>query len=202
MAEERVQRKLAAILVADVAGYSRLTEADEEGTLDRLKRLRSQTIEPLVAEHRGRIVKLMGDGALVEFASALDAVRCAVEIQSRVADLADETPGASQIRLRIGINLGDVVVDGDDLLGDSVNVASRIEQLAEPGSICVSAKVYAEITNKLNLPFEDLGEREVKNIALPVRVYQLKVAGPSPTSLRPLRALPAGRQSPSCRLTI
>ena len=173
MAEERFRRKLAAILVADVAGYSRLTESDEEDTLDRLRRLRTQTIEPLIAAHRGRVVKLMGDGALIEFASAVDAVRCAVEIQGRVADFDADTPSARQIRFRIGINLGDVVVDGDDLLGDGVNIASRLEQLAEPGGICISAKVFEEVGNKLDLAFDDMGEREVKNIARPVRVYGL-----------------------------
>ncbi|TIV98936.1 MAG: adenylate/guanylate cyclase domain-containing protein, partial [Mesorhizobium sp.] len=180
MAEERFRRKLAAILAADVAGYSRMTETDEEDTLNRLRRLRTQTIEPLIAEHRGRVVKLMGDGALVEFASAVDAVRCAVEIQGRVADLDADTPSARQIRFRIGINLGDVVVDDDDLLGDGVNIASRLEQLAEPGGICISAKVFEEVGNKLDLVFEDMGEREVKNIARPVRVYGLKVSAVSP----------------------
>ncbi|TIT80758.1 MAG: adenylate/guanylate cyclase domain-containing protein [Mesorhizobium sp.] len=180
MAEERFRRKLAAILAADVAGYSRMTETDEEDTLNRLRRLRTQTIEPLIAEHRGRVVKLMGDGALVEFASAVDAVRCAVEIQGRVDDLDADTPSARQIRFRIGINLGDVVVDDDDLLGDGVNIASRLEQLAEPGGICISAKVFEEVGNKLDLVFEDMGEREVKNIARPVRVYGLKVSAVSP----------------------
>jgi adenylate cyclase len=180
MAEERVRRKLAAILAADVVGYSRLTEYDEEGTLERLKRLRTEVIEPIIAEHRGRIVKLMGDGALVEFASAVDAVRCAVEFQQGVAEHDLELPADRRIAFRIGINLGDIVIDGEDILGDGVNIAARLEGLAEPGGICVSAKVFDEVTDKLDVGFEDLGEQQVKNIAKPVRTYRVAVSAAEP----------------------
>ena len=180
MAEVRVRRKLAAILAADVVGYSRLTENDEEGTLERLKQLRREVIDPVIDEHRGRVVKLMGDGALVEFASAVDAVRCAVEIQERVTERGVELPADQRIALRIGINLGDVVVDGDDILGDGVNIASRLEGLAEPGGICISVKVFEEVGDKLDLWFEDLGEQQVKNIARPVRAYRLAVSAIEP----------------------
>ena len=180
MAEERVHRKLAAILAADVVGYSRLTEIDEEGTLERLKQLRREVIEPIIDKHRGRVVKLMGDGALVEFASAVDAVRCSVEIQQCVAERDIELPTDRRIEFRIGINLGDIVIDGNDILGDGVNIASRLEGLAEPGGICISAKVFEEVGNKLDVGFEDLGEQQVKNIAKPVRVYRLKISAAEP----------------------
>jgi adenylate cyclase len=167
-------RRLAAILAADVAGYSRLMGVDEEGTLERLKAHRRQLIDPKIGEHRGRIVKTTGDGLLVEFASVVDAVRCAAEVQrgmlDRELDLSDE----QCIKLRIGINLGDVIADGDDIFGDGVNVAARLEALAEPGGICISRTVREQIRDKLPYPLEDRGEQSVKNIARPVRVYALR----------------------------
>ena len=173
MAEERVERRLAAILCADVAGYSRLMGADEEGTLAALKSHRRELIDPLIAQHKGRIVKTTGDGMLVEFASVVDAVRCAVVLQHGMADRNANLPEGERIRFRIGINLGDVIVDEGDLFGDGVNVAARLEALAQPAEICVSASVREEVGEKLPIGFADLGEHEVKNIARPVRVYRV-----------------------------
>jgi adenylate cyclase len=167
-------RRLAAIFAADVAGYSRLMGADEEGTLERLKALRRQLIDPKIGEHRGRIVKTTGDGLLAEFPSVVDAVRCAAEVQRAMLDREPDLPDEQRIRFRIGINLGDVIADGDDIFGDGVNVAARMESLAEPGGICVSGTVHDQIRGKLPYPFEDLGEQNVKNIALPIRVYALR----------------------------
>ena len=173
MAEERVERRLAAILCADVAGYSRLMGADEEGTLAALKSHRRKLIDPLIAQHKGRIVKTTGDGMLVEFASVVDAVRCAVVLQQGMADRNANLPEGERIRFRIGINLGDVIVDEGDLFGDGVNVAARLEALAQPAEICVSASVREQVGEKLPIGFADLGEHEVKNIARPVRVYRV-----------------------------
>jgi adenylate cyclase len=174
LATERVDRRLAAILAADVAGYSRLMGADEEGTLERLKAHRRQLIDPKITEHRGRIVKTTGDGLLAEFASVVDAVRCAAEVQRAMLDCEPEVPDQRRIRLRIGINLGDVIADGDDIFGDGVNVAARLEALSEPGGICVSGTVRDHIRGKPPYPLEDKGEQNVKNIALPVWVYALR----------------------------
>jgi class 3 adenylate cyclase len=167
-------RRLAAILAADVAGYSRLMGGDEEGTLERLKAHRRQLIDPKIAEHRGRIVKTTGDGLLVEFPSVVDAVRCAAEVQRGMIDREPTLPDEQRIPLRIGINLGDVIADGDDIFGDGVNVAARLEAFAEPGGICISRMVRDQIRGKLPYPFEDRGEQNVKNIARPVRVYALR----------------------------
>jgi adenylate cyclase len=164
----RVERRLAAILAADVAGYSRLIEADEEGTLGRLKTLRAAVIDPKIAEHRGRIVKTTGDGLLVEFASVIDALRCAAELQAAMAEGNASIPAGRRIDFRIGINVGDIVVEDDDIFGDGVNVAARLEGLAEPGGTCVSARVQEDAAGKLDLAFEDLGEQVLKNIARPV----------------------------------
>jgi len=172
-----VERKLAAILAADVVGYSRLMGEDEAGTFAALKVRRQECFEPLVAQHRGRIVKLMGDGALVEFASAVGAVECAVAVQRRWAEANRGLPEAKRIELRIGINLGDVIVEADDLYGDGVNIAARLETLAEPGGICVSAKVQDEVARKLDLAFEDMGEHALRNIAAPVRVFRIGLDG-------------------------
>ena len=173
MAEERVQRRLAAILAADVVGYSRLIRADEAGTRARFNAHFNDMIDPRVSEHRGRIVKTTGDGLLVEFASVVDAVQCAVEIQRGMADRNVDVEDDQRLDFRIGVNLGDVIIEGDDIHGDGVNVASRLEGLADPAGICVSAKVFEEIRYKLGVGFEDLGEQEVKNIPQPVRAYRL-----------------------------
>ena len=166
-----MERRLAAILAADVVGYTRLMGEDEAGTLSALKAHRTEFIEPKIADHRGRLIKLMGDGALVEFSSVIDALACAAELQSGMAERNERAGNGPRITFRIGINLGDVIVEGDDLYGDGVNVAARLEGLAEPGGICISAKVYDEVKNKLALAYEDLGEQEVKNVAEPIRVY-------------------------------
>jgi adenylate cyclase len=167
-------RRLTAILAADVAGYSRLMEADEEGTHERLKTHFEQLINPKVAGHRGRIVKTAGDGMLAEFASVVDAMRCAAEIQRAMVDRDAQMPDERRIRFRIGINLGDVIAEGADIFGDGVNVAARLEALAEPGGICVSGTVHDQIRDKLPYKLDDLGEQSVKNIARPVRVYALR----------------------------
>jgi TolB-like protein/class 3 adenylate cyclase len=171
---ERVERRLAAILAADVAGYSRLMGADEEGTLERLKALRRELLDPKIAEHRGRIVKTTGDGMLVEFASVVDAVRCAVAVQQAMPEPNTDVAADKVIELRIGINLGDVIVEGDDLYGDGVNIAARIEALADAGGVFVSNTVHDHVRDRLPFVFEDLGEQQVKNITRPVRVYRVR----------------------------
>ena len=175
----RAERRLAAILAADIVGYSRLIEQDEAGTLAAIRELRAGAIDPLLAEHKGRIVKLMGDGAIVEFASIVDAVACAVAIQKAVADRQAESLPDCRIVFRIGINLGDVVVDGEDLLGDGVNVAARLEQLCEPGGVLVSGTAFDHLQGRLGLPLEFTGEQQVKNIARPVRAYRVRLDGGS-----------------------
>jgi adenylate cyclase len=167
-------RRLAAILAADVAGYSRLMGADEEGTHERLKAHRRELIEPKIGEHSGRIVKTTGDGLLVEFPSIVDAVRCAAELQRAMIDREASIAEDRRIRFRVGINLGDVIVDGGDIFGDGVNVAARLESLSDPGGMCVSRMVRDQIRDKLPYAFEDLGEQSVKNIARPLRVYALR----------------------------
>jgi TolB-like protein/class 3 adenylate cyclase len=176
----RTERRLAAVLAADVAGYSRLIGADEEGTLDRLRAIRTELIDPKIAEHRGRIVKTTGDGLLVEFASVVDALRCATDWQR---GMAERDAGASddRIQFRIGINVGDVVVEDGDIFGDGVNVAARLEALADPGGICVSARVQEDAAGRLDLVFEDLGEQSLKNIARPVRAYRVMTTLTLPT---------------------
>ena len=167
-------RRLAAILAVDVAGYSRLMGADEEGTHERLRANIRELVDPKIKEHRGRIVKNTGDGLLAEFQSVVDAVRCAVEVQRGMLDREPELPEERRIRFRIGVNLGDVIAESGDIYGDDVNVAARLEGLAEPAGICVSGMVWDHIRNKLPFTFEDRGEQSVKNIALPVRVYALR----------------------------
>jgi len=169
-------RRLAAILAADVAGYSRLMGADEEGTLERLKGLRRELVDLKIAEHRGRIVKTTGDGMLVEFASVVDAVRCAVAVQQAMPERNTGVGAESRTELRIGINLGDVIVEGDDLYGDGVNIAARIEALADAGGVFVSNTVHDHVRDRLHFVFEDLGDQQVKNIARPVRVYRVRDA--------------------------
>jgi adenylate cyclase len=173
LASERVERRLTAILAADVAGYSRLMGAEEEETLARLKAHRRELVDPKIAEHRGRIVKTTGDGLLVEFASVVDAVRCAVEIQRDMAERNVDVPPERRIEFRIGINVGDIIIDESDIFGDGVNVAARLEALAEPGGICISRMVRDQVRDKLAMTFEDLGEQQVKNIARPVRAYRV-----------------------------
>ena len=191
----RVERRLAAILAADVAGYSRLIEADEEGTLDRLKTLLAGAIDPKIAAHRGRIVKTTGDGLLVEFASVVAALRCAAEMQTALAEVNATLPTDRRIEFRIGINMGDIVVEDGDILGDGVNVAARLESLAEPGGICVSARVQEDAAGRLDLVFEDMGEQALKNIARPVRAYRVLTAARS-TFTRPISG-PALPDKPS-----
>ncbi|HMD63803.1 MAG TPA: adenylate/guanylate cyclase domain-containing protein [Stellaceae bacterium] len=169
-------RRLAAILAADVAGYSRLMGLDEEGTHERLKAHLRQFVDPKIKEHRGRIVKNTGDGMLAEFSSVVDAVRCAAEIQRAMVDRDTETPEDKRIAFRIGVNLGDIIADGDDIFGDGVNVSARLEALAEPGGICISRVVRDQIRDKLSYAFDDMGEQNVKNIARPVRAYALGAA--------------------------
>jgi adenylate cyclase len=181
MSDRREQRRLAAILAADVVGYSRLVGVDEEGTLDRLRVLRREVVDPMIKEHRGRIVRITGDGLLVEFASVVDAVRCAVDTQREMALRNAEVPLDQRIEFRIGINLGDIINDGEDIYGDGVNVAARLEALAPPGGICVSRVVRDQVRDKLNFAFDDRGEQQVKNIARPVRVFDVKLAGETMT---------------------
>ena len=173
MGEQRIERRLAAILAADVVGYSRLMGANEVGTLRALKLVLKELIDPAIAKHRGRIVKLIGDGILVEFASAVDAVACAVEVQRTMARRTTGAPQDRRIEYRIGINIGDVIVDGEDIYGDGVNMAARLEALAEPGGVCISGMVQEHVRDKLPFAFADKGEQAVKNIARPIRVYAL-----------------------------
>jgi len=178
-------RRLAAILAADVAGYSRLMGVDEEGTLERLKALRRELLDPKIAEHHGRIVKTTGDGLLVEFASVVDAVRCAVAVQQAMPERNTGVGAESRIEFRIGINLGDVIVEGDDIYGDGVNIAARIEALADPGGVFVSNTVHDQVRDRLPFAFDDLGEQQVKNIARPVRVYRVRDTDKSASALAP-----------------
>jgi TolB-like protein/class 3 adenylate cyclase len=197
LATGRVERRLAAILAADVAGYSRLMGEDEEGTLAALKAIRRELADPKIKEHRGRIVKTTGDGLLLEFASVVDAVRYAVEVQREMAERNADVPPERRIELRMGINVGDIIKDGRDIYGDGVNIAARLEALAEPGGICVSRVVRDQVRDKLAFSFEDMGEQQVKNIARPLRVHRV-VLGERPgsleatteTSAKPALALP------------
>src|ERR1700730_1618192 len=172
--KQPVERRLAAILAADVAGYSRLMGADEEGTRERLKMHTRQLVDPKIKQHRGRTVKNTGDGMLVEFPSVVDAVHCAVEVQREMAERNADVPVERRIEFRVGINLGDVIVEEHDIFGDGVNVAARLEALAEPGGICISRTVRDQIRDRLPYPLKDMGEQSVKNIARPVRVYALR----------------------------
>ena len=174
MANARVERRLAAILAADVVGYSRLMGADEEGTLAALKSHQRELFDPKIAEHRGRIVKTTGDGALAEFASAVDAVRCAVDIQRGMAQRGASVSTDRRIAFRIGINVGDVITDEGDLFGDGVNIAARIEAIAEPGGVSMSEDAYRQIEGKIDAAFEYAGQQQLKNIAKPIRIYRLR----------------------------
>ena len=174
-----MERRLAAILAADMVGYSRLMEADEEGTLTQLKALRKELIDPKIDEHRGRIVKTTGDGMLVEFASAAESVRCAVEIQRAMAERNANVAEEKRIEFRIGINVGEIIIEGDDIYGTGVNIAARLEEIAPPGGVYLSGTVYEQIENILNLHFEDLGEQHVKNISKPIRGYSVEIVSQS-----------------------
>ena len=188
MTIERVERRLAAVLAADVAGYSRLMGLDEEGTLGRLKAVRKSLVDPTIAAHRGRIVKTTGDGMLVEFASAVDAVRCAVKVQSDIAEQsADELPD-TRIEFRIGIHVGDIIIDDNDIFGDGVNIAARLEGMAEPGGVCISDDTYRQIRDRVDSAFDDKGETALKNIARPVRVFAL--AGAKQTATKVIESAP------------
>jgi len=197
MAEERLQRRLAAILSADVVGYSRLMGLDEAGTLSRLNALRRELIDPSIAAHSGRIVKLMGDGALVEFASAVDAVTCAIEIQKQLREQDAIGSKADPIRFRIGINVGDIIIEGEDILGDGVNIAARIEGIAEPGGISISEDAWRQVQGKVAGDFVDAGEQSLKNIARPVRVYRLDLAQKAATAPQGLPPAPGPSDKPS-----
>ena len=176
MSGERVERRLAAILAADMVGYSRLMAADEEGTLARLKLLRTELLDPAIAAHQGRVFKSTGDGLLIEFASVVEAMRCALAVQRanviRNSGFADDR----RLDLRIGLHVGDVIIEHDDIFGDGVNIAARLESLAPPGGICVSARVYEDVAGRIDAEFEDSGEQQLKNIGRPVRVYRIKLA--------------------------
>lgn len=194
MAEDQVERRLAAIMAADVVGYSRLIGADELGTLTRLKGLRRGIIDPLIAGNHGRIVKEIGDGFLVEFASVVEAVRSAIEIQRALAKEASTEEEDEPIRFRIGINLGDVIVEGSDLFGDGVNIAARMENLADPGGICITRGAFDYVRGKVDAVFEDMGEQELKNIAQPVHVFR-HIPGIDASAAQPLHAEKPGKPS-------
>src|SRR5450432_2332221 len=179
-----MERRLTAILAADVVGYSRLMGADETGTLTALKTLRTVFIEDRIDEHQGRIVKLTGDGILVEFPSVVSAVACAAEIQRGMRDRNADVPHDRRIEFRIGVNLGDVIVEGDDIFGDGVNVASRLEGIARPGGIAISDSVRYQVGNRLDLIFEDMGEQKLKNIERPIRVYSVLLENPAVANTR------------------
>jgi class 3 adenylate cyclase len=201
-----VERKLAAILAADVVGYSRLMGLDEEGTLERLKEHRRALFDPKIVEHRGRIVKTTGDGLLVEFSSVIDAVRCAVEVQRGMAERNADVDPERRIEFRIGINLGDIIIDDQDIYGDGVNIAARLEGLAEPGGIYVSRVVRDQVRDKLDFAFEDMGSQSVKNIARPIRVHRVQISGlPSTaagTQAKPARSRPGRGGARSTILTL
>jgi adenylate cyclase len=181
LTDERVQRRLAAVLAADVAGYSRLMGADEEGTLARLKTVRKALVDPAIASHRGRIVKTTGDGMLVEFASAVDAARCAAEIQRGMVTQSADLPKDVRIEFRIGIHVGDIIIDDNDIFGDGVNIAARLEGIAEPSGVCISDDAQRQIRGKVDIVFEDMGLQTLKNISEPMRTWRMEIDGnPSP----------------------
>jgi TolB-like protein/class 3 adenylate cyclase len=176
VSSERVERRLAAVLAADVAGYSRLMGRDEEGTLAQLKSFRKALVDPAIAEHRGRIVKTTGDGMLIEFASAVDAARCAVDIQRRMATQNTDVPQDQRIEFRIGIHLGDIIIDDNDIFGDGVNIAARLEGIGEPGGVCISDDAHRQIRGKVDIAFDDMGSQTLKNIAEPMRAWRGRIA--------------------------
>ncbi len=187
------KRRLAAILAADMVDYARLMEADESGTLARLKAHRTELIDPAIQKNNGRLIKTTGDGMLVEFASVVDAVQCAAEIQRRMARRNADMPDDRRIDFRIGINLGDIIVEDEDVYGDGVNIAARLETLAEPGGICLSGPAYDQLKAKLDLGYADLGEKKLKNISEPVRVYRVELGEDGTGAPRLSARSPAGR---------
>jgi adenylate cyclase len=196
LTDENLQRRLTAILAADVAGYSRLMGADEEGTLAQLKTLRKTLVDPTIAAHRGRIVKTTGDGMLVEFASAVDAARGAAEVQRAMATQNINVPQDKRIEFRMGIHVGDIIIDDNDIFGDGVNIAARLEGIAEPGGICVSDDAQRQIRGKIELAFDDMGPQSLKNIAEPMRAWRLQIDKNSPSTL-PKRAAAETAQPPA-----
>ena len=180
MEAHKPDRRLAAIVAADVVGYSRLMETDEAGTLARLKTVRLELIDPAIARCKGRIIKTTGDGMLIEFQSVTEALRCAVDFQERMARRNRDMPASRSLLYRIGVNLGDVIVDEDDIFGDGVNVAARLESIAEPGGVCISSAVRDQVGDRLELVYEDLGDQQVKNINRPIRVYRVVIGGQKP----------------------
>ncbi len=180
MEAHKPDRRLAAIVAADVVGYSRLMETDEAGTLARLKTVRLELIDPAIARCKGRIIKTTGDGMLVEFQSVTEALRCAVDFQERMARRNRDMPASRALLYRIGVNLGDVIVDEDDIFGDGVNVAARLESIAEPGGVCISSAVREQVGDRLELVYEDLGDQQVKNINRPIRVYKVVIGAQKP----------------------
>jgi class 3 adenylate cyclase/pimeloyl-ACP methyl ester carboxylesterase len=202
MAEARAERRLAAILATDVVGYSRLMGGDEEGTLAALKSLRESLIDPKIAEHRGRIVKTTGDGALVEFASAVDAVRCAVDIQRAMIKRNTEIPKDRRVELRIGINVGDIIIEGEDIYGDGVNIAARLEGIAEASGICISRQAFDQIEGKLQLVFRQMGPQNLKNITKPIEVFSVEVdeTEGTPGQLKPSQEIKYCRTPDGVRL--
>jgi adenylate cyclase len=191
---ERVQRRLAAVLAADVAGYSRLMGRDEEGTLAQLKALRKMLLDPTIATHRGRIVKTTGDGILVEFASAVDAARCSVEIQEEMAKQNSHVPQEQRIEFRIGIHVGDIIIDDNDIFGDGVNIAARLEGIAEPGGICLSDDTHRQIRGKIDNLFDDIGEQSLKNIAEPMRAWRIRLVDEAASEVRASSSSPKSAQ--------
>jgi len=197
--QDRIERRLAAILAADVAGYSRLTGMDEEGTHVQLQAHLRALVDPKVAEHRGRVVKNTGDGMLAEFSSVVDAVRCALDVQRGMAERNTEVPDEKRIEFRMGINVGDIIIDRGDIFGDGVNVAARLEGLAKPGGICISDDAHRQVRGKFDVTFEDVGERQLKNIARPVRVFRVALDDARPA--KPIWAPAVRRDRWSARVT-
>src|SRR5437773_7824868 len=184
MSSKHVERRLAAILAADVAGSCRLIGIDEEGTLAQLKALRTTLFDPKVVEHHGRVVKNTGDGALVEFASVVDAVRCADEIQRSVTEQNTDVPQDERIEFRIGIHVGDIIIADDDIFGDGVNIAVRLEGIAEPGGVCISDDAYRQIRGKVEIACDDMGQQFLKNIAEPMRAWRVRLTGQTPSAVQ------------------
>jgi adenylate cyclase len=188
LTNERVERRLAAILAVDVAGYSRLMGADEEGALARLNAVRKSLVDPAIIAHRGRIVKTTGDGMLVEFASAVDAARCAIEVQRRIAEQNAAVPQVEQIE---GIHVGGIIIDDDDIFGDGVNIAARLEGIAEPGGVCISDDAQRQIRGKVDIAFDDMGPQDLKNIAEPMRAWRFRI-DPKSSALPSRKSTPPG----------